>query len=185
MIAWLQQRRDRVRTLRLQQYLDRVRTLLQSKKLMATVAPQTHNTPPVALDDLPPSSEPSAVPFFWQLPSNLERKALPPVPKVQRTCLVCMDKLDEDLFPYKCTRCSAYSYCRECLKSWFLDACRNESKMPPKCCSVIPVSSVTDFLTMDQVSRSLRYLIMTDFHRLSFSRPSTRNGPPQKDYIAL
>jgi hypothetical protein len=134
-----------------QQSLDRVRILLQLRKLMATPGPQTRNGPPMAYDGLPPSSEPPNAPFSWQLPSNIEPKVLPSTPKTKRTCLVCMDTLDEDFFPYKCTRCSAYSYCHDCLKSWFLDACKNESKMPPKCCTMIPVSSITHLLTKDQV----------------------------------
>lgn len=40
----------------------------------------------------------------------------------------------------------------ECLKEWFVDACKNESKMPPKCyCSAIPVSAVTKVLSSTQI----------------------------------
>lgn len=155
----------------LQQYLDRVRKILRRKRLiMATVEPlrslehaSTFGPSMASFDPSAPSAgrtpdqvvvAPSSEAFSWQLPAALSPPLPPPplAPKVQRTCLVCEDMLDEDMFPHQCTKCTAYSYCRTCLKEWFLESCKNESRMPPKCCAVIPISAMANLLTSAQVS---------------------------------
>lgn len=75
------------------------------------------------------------------------------------TCSICLESSDETKgeirrFPHNCPKCSAGKYCEECLKDWFLDATKNESKMPVKCCMIVPVASGKGLLTIDQVSFS-------------------------------
>ncbi|KUJ15631.1 uncharacterized protein LY89DRAFT_782914 [Mollisia scopiformis] len=137
--------------------------------------PQTYNGPQMtggrSTYELPPLNVQSSEPFSWQLPAELPAQLParvpahfpvrapaqlpaaiippPPAPKVERTCTVCMEDFGEDMFPHKCTKCTSI-YCKNCLRSWFLDACRNESKMPPKCCTVIPLSAV-NFLTPAEI----------------------------------
>jgi hypothetical protein len=75
---------------------------------------------------------------------------------VMKKCTVCLDEfVGADTiamnFPYKCDTCSAHMICLPCLKDWFIDACKNEFKMPPRCCTVIPLSVVVHSLTQEQV----------------------------------
>jgi hypothetical protein len=51
----------------------------------------------------------------------------------------------------QCKRCASGDFCTSCLKDYFLDACKNESKMPPKCCSIIPLSAVAYLLNNAQI----------------------------------
>lgn len=75
--------------------------------------------------------------------------------KRMKPCLICTESFcidDEvDHFPHKCTNCSSSNICGSCLKDWFIDACRNESKMPPKCCQIIPFSTVSTLLSAAQI----------------------------------
>jgi hypothetical protein len=71
-----------------------------------------------------------------------------------KRCMICLEEDnpgDEIDFPHSCSRCSFGNVCAACLKNWFLDACKNESKMPPTCCSIIPLSSVSRYLTGNEV----------------------------------
>ncbi|PVH85341.1 hypothetical protein DL98DRAFT_511810 [Cadophora sp. DSE1049] len=72
----------------------------------------------------------------------------------RKTCNLCLDHLDlsPSNFPFKCPQCNLSQYCSACLKSWFLDACKNESKMPPKCCSIIPLSAVKKLMTVEEMA---------------------------------
>lgn len=73
-----------------------------------------------------------------------------------RKCMICLDEFfGEDIklnFLHSCGKCSAADYCTKCIKEWFIDACKNESKMPPKCCSVIPLSTIAIHLETAQAS---------------------------------
>jgi hypothetical protein len=74
-----------------------------------------------------------------------------------QTCCVCVETVTGEAniksrFPYTCHHCKQANYCVNCIKNWFLDACRNESKMPPKCCYAIPLGTVTHLLTPREVS---------------------------------
>ncbi len=74
----------------------------------------------------------------------------------RRKCMICLDEFfGEHIkpnFPHSCGKCSAADYCTKCIKEWFIDASKNESKMPPKCCSVIPLSTIASHLENAQVS---------------------------------
>jgi hypothetical protein len=75
----------------------------------------------------------------------------PVIPHLQKACTLCLEKFDISDFLHKCHRCSGGNICVQCLKDWFIDSCRNESKMPPKCCSIIPLATISSHLTKDQV----------------------------------
>lgn len=86
-------------------------------------------------------------------------EAPPAVVKPKRECILCTEKFEGEevlkkQFPFECGTCSKRSYCVDCISNWFVDACRNESKMPPKCCYAIPVAIVATQLNVDQVSLS-------------------------------
>jgi hypothetical protein len=104
-----------------------------------------------------PTSEIDETPVAEVVLSNTEVK---PVPQsTTRRCLLCTEEYEgEELlktqFPFTCGTCEASSYCVTCIKDWFIDACRNESKMPPKCCYAIPITTVSSLLDDNQVSIS-------------------------------
>jgi hypothetical protein len=83
----------------------------------------------------------------------------PAVVLPKRECILCTERFEGEevlkkQFPFECGTCSKRSYCVDCISTWFVDACRNESKMPPKCCYAIPVAIVATQLNVDQVSLS-------------------------------
>ena len=105
----------------------------------------------------------------------------------KQSCMICLETFSEgdieNNFPHKCLRCSSGNVCAGCLRQWFLDACRNESKMPPKCCSIIPLSTVSGLLKTHEV----RFLPFTLYERLTrcrlnFIRRNTRSGVPLIDF---
>lgn len=100
-----------------------------------------------------------------------------------RECLICTEKYEGDevlkvQFPFDCGRCGKNAYCAACISKWFLDACRNESRMPPKCCYAIPITTVSDLLNPGQVSRQYSYVwaVPTIAARSNCSTRSTRSG---------
>lgn len=103
--------------------------------------------------------------------------------KPKKSCMICLEVFygddTEDLFPHKCQRCASANFCAGCLKDWFLDACRNESKMPPKCCSVVPLSTVYNMLKKAEVRTSTKSLTddkMLILCRLNSTRLSMKSG---------
>ncbi len=84
-------------------------------------------------------------------PAEMTRASDAAIPNKKR-CQICLEVSDEKEFVFKCRNCRDGYFCAECLGKWFLDACRNETKMPPKCCSIIPVKSVSGILSDAEVS---------------------------------
>lgn len=136
----------------LREYLDRARKILRPERLMATIDTQPHPQTlhgPSTTDSIVPAPRPTLPPPTWNW--NAINAVKPEPPTVQLACILCCETFDEDLIPHRCPRCPTYIYCGGCLKDWFLDACRNESKMPPKCCYAIPISTIANLLTTEQV----------------------------------
>jgi hypothetical protein len=107
------------------------------------------------------NAQPRTLPDPTSVQDQVRRVTQPPRPR--KACMICLevfwDQDTADRFPHNCSRCASGNFCANCLKDWFLDACRNESKMPPKCCSVIPLSSVSSLLKTAEVSTI--YLLST------------------------
>ncbi len=102
-------------------------------------------------------SDPGHPDSFSRVPSqrppvNMARAPDTAAPEKKR-CQICLEVADEKEFTFRCVNCGDGYYCAACLRKWFLDACRNESKMPPKCCSVIPIKAVHGLLNDAEVSR--------------------------------
>lgn len=79
-----------------------------------------------------------------------------PAATVSKSCMLCTEEFDGEetiaaQFPFTCGKCSHTGYCLKCIKNWFIDACRDESKMPPKCCVAIPLAIVVGHLNTAQV----------------------------------
>ncbi|KAH9218863.1 hypothetical protein DL95DRAFT_385094 [Leptodontidium sp. 2 PMI_412] len=104
-------------------------------------------------NSLQPPNIPGYVP---QYPPAQRQHPDPPqanVPPPLKTCSLCLEPQDDKAsnFPFSCPQCNASHYCATCLKGWFIDACKNESKMPPTCCGAIPLSSVKKSMTTEQM----------------------------------
>jgi hypothetical protein len=112
------------------------------------ISPETLSPPPI-LPVVAPGDPLPLLPPHPPLPP-LPRPPQPALPP-PTVCIVCQEGGVE--LPYDCQSCEASNICMPCLKEWFLDACKNESKMPPKCaCSAIPLSAVINVLTVDEAS---------------------------------
>jgi hypothetical protein len=86
----------------------------------------------------------------------------------------------------QCKRCASGDFCGECLKNWFLDACKNESKMPPKCCSIIPLSAVTKLLNSLQIELyKAKYEEWATPDRIYCPVPTCSAFIPQRLYIKI
>jgi hypothetical protein len=72
----------------------------------------------------------------------------------QKKCGICLETFTGlDLttnFFHNCRRCPD-TFCNDCLKDWFIDSCRNESKMPPKCCKIILLPVMEPLLQHEQI----------------------------------
>src|SRR4051794_12748647 len=83
-------------------------------------------------------------------------------PKTTKHCLLCLEDFSTedgaDYFPHQCAKCQLSNICATCLKDWFIDACRNEAKMTPRCCRIIPLSSISNLLQPAEVSNLPPYL---------------------------
>ncbi|KAJ4304575.1 hypothetical protein N0V90_000101 [Kalmusia sp. IMI 367209] len=76
----------------------------------------------------------------------------PPPP---RSCLICCNPCGgpekdspELINPCKCNSV----YCAPCLKGMFVEACKNVSRMPPRCCNQIPLYHARPYLTNDEAA---------------------------------
>lgn len=128
--------------------------------------------------------------------SPIEHTSPPATPKVEprkpRTCTLCCTNWDGEIadqfFPHNCHRCSSEnaSFCMDCLRDWFLDACKNESKMPPRCCTIIPLATVSHLLTEEQVSLSFHIVLvmLLILHRAICISSSLKNGVHPIGYTA-
>jgi hypothetical protein len=78
----------------------------------------------------------------------------PPPPEPPFCCIICGDdfaKGKEHTALKPCFRCSS-PYCSGCLKKMFVDACTDMSRMPPKCCTQVPLHHVRPYLTQEEVA---------------------------------
>lgn len=107
-----------------------------------------------------------------------------------KACSICLDQFwgqgsVETNFPYSCERFCGQVICITCLKDWFIDACKNESKMPPRCCCTVPLSAVSQLLSKDQVCRFGSFVCSSSLtHDRSIStKQSSRNGGLQTAFI--
>lgn len=104
------------------------------------------------LHDFPPADD---LQRQLEIPVDDPTKEVDPAAE-KKSCGLCMDEFEgaETIaaqFPYQCNGCSQKPFCLKCIKDWFLDACRNESKMPPKCCVAIPLAAIAEHLSAVEV----------------------------------
>ncbi|KAI9695353.1 MAG: hypothetical protein M1836_006473 [Candelina mexicana] len=93
----------------------------------------------------------------------------PPPPTVApMLCVICTKSLtSKEGAPSDCYSCPGCNspYCMPCLKSMFLSACKDQSRMPPKCCRVIHLSVVFPHLSNQE----------TALYRMKYEEWSTPN----------
>ncbi|KAF2476889.1 uncharacterized protein BDR25DRAFT_251318 [Lindgomyces ingoldianus] len=74
----------------------------------------------------------------------------PPPAEVKIVCIICCDQFSKNqehsavLRP--CKSCGS-AYCTACVKDMFIKACKDISRMPPKCCNMIQLHVALPFLT--------------------------------------
>ncbi len=91
----------------------------------------------------------------WLCPQLIEPPPPPPPPPTPKPCVTCTVILNPEdgaaLDHYLCPGCSS-PYCIPCLKSMFLGACRDQSRMPPRCCRVIQLSAILPHLSNQEAA---------------------------------
>lgn len=89
-------------------------------------------------------------------PQGARRQQSQAPPTTLKNCLICCTPCDgpgkhppKEVHP--CSSCDN-AYCVPCLKTVFLDACKDVSRMPPRCCNQIPLHHVRPYLTADEIT---------------------------------
>ncbi|KAI9873453.1 MAG: hypothetical protein M1830_000397 [Pleopsidium flavum] len=80
-----------------------------------------------------------------------------------KDCVICTEAIEEGA-TYPCKGCKR-PYCVSCLKSMFLTACKDESRMPPRCCHMLQLSIVLPHLSQQEA----------DLYRAGYEEWSTPN----------
>lgn len=82
--------------------------------------------------------------------STLKREEpKPPNPSPPRTCIICCDDLPEKVLIRPCRICKS-DYCKYCLRDMFDSAICETGRMPPKCCALIQIYTVLEYLGEEQ-----------------------------------
>ncbi|KAI5200752.1 hypothetical protein E4T39_05600 [Aureobasidium subglaciale] len=79
------------------------------------------------------------------LPTHVKVEGVPPAKEVRTECDICCDA-DGAPVVQPCRHC-ATSYCADCVRRMFLDAARDSACMPPRCCTILPITIALDFLS--------------------------------------
>ncbi|CAI6333077.1 unnamed protein product [Periconia digitata] len=88
-----------------------------------------------------------------ELPSDRDIFTQDKVEKVEpkKTCLICCTTMEKDQEAIEACTCGNY-FCISCLKDMFLHACKDISRMPPRCCNIIPIHYVRPHLSEDEIA---------------------------------
>lgn len=90
------------------------------------------------------------------LPVRNQLKTQPEEPEVQ--CIACCTQLPKEkdrahvrevIKP--CRSCNS-AYCVSCIKGMFLNACKDSTRMPPRCCMQIHLHHIKPHLTVEEIS---------------------------------
>ncbi|TAQ90169.1 hypothetical protein B7494_g1473 [Chlorociboria aeruginascens] len=106
------------------------------------------------------------------------------------TCHICLESWTgsevANRFTYRCPYGCDIVYCMDCLKGWFLGACDDESKMPPRCCSVIPLGVISDSLNQSGIEKyKAKFEEWNTSKRLYCPIPTCSTFIPKKLYVEL
>jgi hypothetical protein len=89
--------------------------------------------------------------------STAQSAPVHPVPSVAEPapqCLICcMDlPIDDDKVALKPCRSCNSAYCADCVKKMFTEACKDSTRMPPRCCVPINIQHAKPHLTKDEAA---------------------------------
>jgi hypothetical protein len=100
------------------------------------------------------SSDPTNAPATTVAPGQQPPQG--PTVEPEEQCVICCEKLPnkesskharEVVRPCRCDS----SYCVSCIRNMFLDASRDTSRMPPRCCMQLQIHHAKPFLTKEEV----------------------------------
>lgn len=83
----------------------------------------------------------------------------------QINCLICCARFGKDEEAIKPCECDN-AYCSSCLKSMFLAACKDITRMPPRCCVIIPLHHARPYLSEKELA-----LFKLKFEERNTTRP--------------
>lgn len=79
----------------------------------------------------------------------------PPPPDPEITCAVCCEyftkEQEHSAFLFPCNLCDT-AYCTKCIMDMFVKACKDFSRMPPRCCTQIQLHVARPYLTIEQAA---------------------------------
>ncbi|KAH7082156.1 hypothetical protein FB567DRAFT_99610 [Paraphoma chrysanthemicola] len=100
-------------------------------------------------------TQPSAPPVLHPPPvETVQPPPIPPIPEPQ--CLTCCKAIPKEEDPnyskeaLKPCRFCKHDYCTECVKNMFIEACKDLSRMPPRCCVPINLHVARPYLTEEE-----------------------------------
>ncbi|CAD0113735.1 unnamed protein product [Aureobasidium uvarum] len=78
-------------------------------------------------------------------PAKLDKPALIKAEDVNRECDICCEANRAPVLQ-PCRLCTS-AYCGDCIRSMFLEATRDSTSMPPRCCTILSTIVALDFLS--------------------------------------
>jgi hypothetical protein len=81
-----------------------------------------------------------------------------PIVEPEEQCVICCEKLPNKENPKHARevvqpcRCDSL-YCVSCIRNMFMDACKDTSRMPPRCCVQLQIHHAKPFLTKEEVAQ--------------------------------
>lgn len=97
-----------------------------------------------------------AIEYQTEFPGGRQLQIAPPTISTEPTpqCLICCVDLPKDgskesLKP--CRSCQS-AYCTACVKKMFIEACKDSSRMPPRCCVPLNIQHAKPYLTDDETA---------------------------------
>ncbi|KAL1846933.1 hypothetical protein Plec18167_001565 [Paecilomyces lecythidis] len=85
-------------------------------------------------------------------PAAANNASTPPEEENEQRCEWCCDRVDvKENMLHCCTKCDS-AICKKCIRKLFLDACKSELDMPPRCCAPIPLAFARDVLSEGEIS---------------------------------
>ncbi|UPX12924.1 uncharacterized protein EKO05_0003456 [Ascochyta rabiei] len=128
-------------------HFDAFEVLLVARSLMSIEFSYADVTSPALIEHL--STPPTSVPVH-------EKSKKVEDPEVQ--CISCCTQLPKEKDPKytrevlkPCRSCNS-TYCVTCVKGMFLDACKDSTRMPPRCCVQVHLHHVKPHLTTEEIT---------------------------------
>lgn len=129
-------------------HLDSFELFLTARELMAIEIDYAALAGPVPAERLPVPPPPDH--------AQKKHEAEPEGPEIQ--CIACCTQLPKEREPLyarevikPCRSCNS-AYCVSCVKGMFLSACKDSTRMPPRCCMQIHLHHIKPHLSHEEIS---------------------------------